>query len=104
MGYLLNNPAGFLISGQTGSGTGGVMADTRAAANYAYLTHMATASAVVKLQASHDGDNWMDIATYTATHATATAQLAGYYPYVRATVNTAYSNGTAWLYYAPGLK
>lgn len=103
MGYIYN-PAAFLISGQTGSGTGGVIADTRAAANYAYVTYMATASAVVKLQASHDGVGWMDVATYTAIASTGTAQLAGYFPYLRATVNTAYSDGTAYLFYAPGLK
>lgn len=104
MGYIVTNPAAFLISGQTGSGTGGVIADTRAAANYSYVTYMATASAVVKLQASHNGENWMDVATYTAVATTGTAQLAGYFPYMRATVNTAYSNGTAWLFYAPGMK
>lgn len=101
---IISQPAGFLISGQTGSGTGGVIADTRAAADYAYVTYMAGVSAVVKLQASHDGVGWMDVATYTAIATTGTAQLAGYYPYMRATVNTAYSNGTAYLHYTPGMK
>jgi len=101
---IISSPMGYLISGQTVSGTGGVIADSRAAANYAYITYMAGVSAVVKVQASHDAVGWMDVATYTAVATTGTAQLAGYFPYVRATVNTAYSNGTAYLYYAPGMK
>lgn len=103
MGYLVNNPAGYLIDTQTSSGAGNVM-DTRAAANYGFIQYQATASAVIKVQASVDTTGWMDVATYTATPTTASAQLAGYYPYMRGVVNTAYSNGTAWLYYAPGLK
>jgi hypothetical protein len=100
---IYSQAAGYLLSGQTGSGAG-VPADTRNAANYAYVTYMAGVSAVVKLQASHDSTGWMDVATYTAVATTGTAQLAGYFPFVRATVNTAYSNGTAYLHYAPGIK
>jgi len=103
MGYIVSNPAEWLLSGQTVSGTGNAI-DTRAAANYAYVQYHATASAVVKLQASVEGNNWLDVATYTASHVTGTAQLAGYYPYMRAVMNTAYSDGTAWLFYAPGMK
>lgn len=108
MAYIISNPAGYLLSAQTTSGVGNML-DTRLAANYALIQHASTTpSAVIKLQASVDGNEWLDVATYTATTTTGTAQIAGYYPYVRGIVNSAFGNagntGSASFFYAPGLK
>lgn len=106
---VLNQPAGYLISGQAASGANEVVADTRAAANYHFLQYVSTSpSAQIKIEASVDKTGWMLVAHYTATTTTASAQLAGYYPYLRGVVNSAYggggATGSAYLYLAPGMK
>lgn len=105
--YIITNPAAFLLSGQTVSGAGSNAVDARNAANYAYVQYAAASpSAVVKIEASVDGVGWMTVATYTASPTTGTAQLAGYYPYYRGVLNSAFggggSTGSAYLYIAPG--
>lgn len=105
---VITNPASALLSGSHVSGaTGGVM-DARACRNYGYLYHATQAhSAQVTLQASFDRTAWQTVATYTATTTPGTAQLAGYFPYLRGVVNVCYSGGgnTAqpFLHYSPGL-
>lgn len=106
---VINQPAGFLISGQSVSGANAVIADTRAAANYHYIQYVTTSpSAQIEIEASVDKTGWMLVALYTATTTTASAQLAGYYPYLRGVVNSAYggggATGSAYLYLAPGMK
>lgn len=112
MGGMLiySQAAGFLISGQSVSGTGaGIVADTRNAPNYGAVQYASlTPSAVVKIQASMDSTGWVDIITYTASPTTAFVQLSGYYPYLRGVVNSAFggggATGSAYVYYAPGIK
>lgn len=107
---IYSQAAGYLASGQSNSGTGNQpIADTRNAPNYGYLVYAATTpSAIFKIQASHDTTGWLDVATYTATPTTGTAQQAGYYPYLRAVVNTALggggATGSAFVFFAPGVK
>lgn len=104
---VISNHAAYLLSGLSASGSTGQFLDTRAALNVAYLTLQSVgASANVTLQASHDSTGWVDVATYTAqTGVTATAQIAGYYPYVRGIVNFAYSGaagtGQPLMHYHP---
>lgn len=105
---MLNNPAGLLARSISAEATGGVVMDCRQARNYAYLVyHTPNRSAQFQLQASHDTTGWMTVATYTATTASASAQVAGYYPYVRVNVNELYSGssetGAVSVFYAPGL-
>lgn len=103
MAEVWNNPASFLVSGLTTSGAGSSI-DTRRCANYAYVTYASpAASARLELQASYDRTAWMIAAVYTATTTTGTAQIAAYYPYVRATVTDRWGASTAYLHYAPGL-
>ena len=103
------NPAGYLLSAVSAEDTGAAM-DCRACANYGYLYYQASGqSAIFNVEASHDGDSWMTVATYTATATQeGTAQYAAYYPYVRGNVAELYSGagktGVIWAYYAPGLK
>lgn len=104
---VLNNPAGFLLSGQgTGvSAFGGVM-DTRAMQNYGYLEYASySPSAILILQASKDTTGWMNVLTVTATPTTGTAQVAGYFPYLRGAYSTGWSvTASANMFYAPGLN
>ena len=66
-------------------------------------------SAVFEIQASHNEDAWGTVEAYTATATqTGSAQLTGYYPYVRlvrtySTIMTAPSTATAflWVWWAP---
>lgn len=104
---VLNNPAGYLLNSAAASGAGAAF-DTRNTHNYGYLWYATpAASAIVKVEASHDSSAWMTVGIYTATSTPATAQLAGYFPYVRGAVNACYSGGGntgyARLFYAPGL-
>lgn len=103
---VLNNPAGFLLSGQgTGVSAFGAAMDTRAMRNYGYLEYASySPSAILILQASKDGAAWMNVQTVTATPSTGTAQVAGYFPYVRAAYSTGYSvSASANMFYAPGI-
>ena len=105
---VLNPPDPWLFSAQAANGTGSAR-NTRHALNAAYLTYIASAnSAIWNLEASHNGSGWMVIATYTATATqTGTAQIQGYFPYVRANAVSVYSaaGGSAklWVHYAPVL-
>lgn len=103
-------PAGYLLSGagQPSGGTGSAL-DTRFARNYGYHQYAVPgASALISLQGSVDLTGWMTIAQVTATTTTGTAQIAGYYPYVRAQINAIWSgsNLTGWPvdYYAGGMN
>lgn len=103
---VLNNPAGFLLSGQgTGVSAFGAAVDTRAARNYGYLEYASySPSALLILQASKDGVAWMNALIVTATPSTGTAQVAGFYPYVRGAYSTGWSvTASANLHYSPGL-
>lgn len=91
---MITNPAEYLVSAQqTGSGNGSAI-DARAALPAAYL-HCATyaASAAYTIQASFDSTAWMNVTAFTATTTTATAQLTGYFPFLRAQVNSLWSGG-----------
>jgi hypothetical protein len=108
---VLTNPGDRpFISAVSAEGPGQLVLDCRASENHAMLFFKASGqSAVFTVQASHDTVSWMPIATYTATATqSATAQYAGYYPYVRGVVDHVYSGagatGTIWATYAPGLK
>ncbi len=104
--FIRQNPAAFLLSGQgTGvSAFGGAM-DARGATNYAYLEYASySPSAVLILQASKDGTGWMNVQTVTATPTPGTAQVAGFYPYVRGAYSTGWSTtASANMHYSPGL-
>lgn len=104
-----HNPADYLLSAVSAEGAGPTALDCRATMNHAYLFYQAAGhSGIFTLQGSHDNTAWMNIATYTATATqSGTAQIAGFYPYVRATVNELYSaaggTGTLYVHYSPGL-
>jgi hypothetical protein len=108
MGVLFQD-ANFLLSGISAEGTGSAL-DTRNAANYAYMVYMASGhSGIFNLEVSHDKTGWMIASTHTATATqTGTAQIAAFYPYVRANVVELYSaaGGTGILYahYTPGVR
>lgn len=93
----------WLIRSGTVSGAYTAM-DCRRAANYAYVQHWTTnASAVIRIEASPDLTNWLNVATYTATNTQFSALFSAYYPFVRGVVNSAYGNATANLFYGAGL-
>lgn len=103
----LDTKDGFLLSGVgTGVAVTGTGRDMRNASNYAYLVYMTHApSAILALDVSHDNTGWMNFMTVTGTPTTGTAQISAYLPYVRARVVTGYSTtGSAYVYYAPGMK
>lgn len=106
MGYVVTNPANYLISAQqTGSGNGSAI-DARAALPAGYL-QWATyqASAAYTIQASFDSTAWLSITSITATTTTASAQWSGYYPYIRAQLNSLWSGGgntgSGYLFFHP---
>lgn len=106
MAEILTNPAGFLLSGQgTGVSAFGAAMDTRAAANYGFLLYASySPSAILILQGSHDSTAWMNVLTVTATPNTGTAQVAGFFPYVRGAYSTGWSTtASANMHYSPGL-
>lgn len=106
MGDVRIDRAAFLLSGQgTGVSAFGAAQDLRAAKNYGYLEHASySPSAILILQASKDGVNWLPVLTVTATPTTATAQISAFYPYVRGVYSTGWSvSASANLYYAPGI-
>lgn len=106
----------FLLSGQNqastgvgGVGTGNVVLDNRRSLNYAYVFAASTlASAVVGIDAAHDGTAWVRALTITAVNTTAQIQVSAYYPYVRGVVVTAFgaagATGTATVFWAGGLN
>lgn len=100
---VLNNPAGYIASGLIASGAGRAL-DTRHCRNYGYLWYVTQGdSARLAVQISHDGTAWLDHSIYTATTTSGTAQLAAFFPYIRATVTNRYGNATAYAHYSPGL-
>jgi hypothetical protein len=106
MGYAINNPAGFLLSGQgTGVSAFGTPMDTRACENYGYLVYNSySPSAILILQGSHDGTGWQNVLTVTATPTTGTAQTVGFFPYVRGAYSTGWSTTASGnMHYSPGL-
>lgn len=106
MSEVLSNRATFLLSGVAANSAGPAY-DMRAALSVAYLFYVATAnSAIFNLEASHDSTGWMVVSTYTATATqSGTAQINGYYPYVRANAVSIFSaaGGSAQLtvHYSP---
>ena len=103
---VLSDPAKFLLSGQ-GTGVSAfstAVIDARAARNYGYLEYASySPSAVLILQGSKDGTGWMNVQTVTATPTTGTAQVAGFFPYLRGAYSTGWSTtASANMYYAPG--
>lgn len=103
---VLNPPDPWLFSGKAANGTGSGR-DTRHALNAAYMTWFASGhSAYFNLEASHNSTAYFIItaAMVTATQ-TATAQITGYFPYVRANLISAFSaaGGSAnlWVNYQP---
>lgn len=106
---MAQGPYGFLLSGITGANTASATMNCRASLNYAYWMYVSTSpSAAMSLQVSHDETGWMTIATVTATPTTGTAQISGYYPYVRGLLNSAFGGGgataTSYMFYAPGAQ
>lgn len=91
---VYNHRISALLSATTAAGPGNAL-DTRAAANYGYLQHAVPgASAIWQLQASMNGESdWLNIAVYTAVAASGTAQIAGYWPYLRGRASAIYSGG-----------
>lgn len=113
MAGVMNNPAGYLVSGVSAQGTGSGF-NTRATLNFGYLFYQcsgaggAAGSAVFQLEASHDSTIWLVDSVYTATATmTATAQVDKFFPYIRANVTKVYSGaggtGQVWVHYSPGL-
>ncbi len=87
--------------------------DTRACKDYGYLWYQVSGqSAVFTVDASHNLTAWHEVLRRTATATeTGTAQLQGYYPYMRAQIAKAYTGtggatsatATVWLHYTPGV-
>lgn len=103
--YVKNNPATHLLSARGPAPATGSGVDTRNATNYAYMAYWShSPSAILRLEVSHDNTGWMLQQTVTAVPGTGTAQVAGYFPYVRGVITTGYStSASAYLFYAPGL-
>lgn len=107
---MSNQPRqGYLLSGVSALG-GGTAFDNRMAHNYSYLVVQSVgASSIVHVRVSHDSTAWMIQSTHTAaTAVTATAQIAGYFPYVQGYISAVYSGGAGTgrpiVYWAPGLQ
>jgi len=118
MSTVLNNPAAWLLTSASAEGVSGATMTANFCQNYGLLFYQGTPgnkgeSATWNLQASPDGALWTTVATYTATATlSATAQVAGFYPYLRAATVKVYTatgaggtaTGAVSVYYAPGLK
>lgn len=103
---VLSELGKFLLSGQgTGVSAFGGVIDARAAKNYGYLEYVSySPSAILILQASKDSTGWMNVQTVTATPTTGTAQVAGFYPYLRGAYSTGWSTtASAYMHYTPGI-
>lgn len=93
----------------TGVPTTSLVMDARKAANYGYLVYQSTSpSAVIGLDASHDGTAFSRVLTVTAIPTIGTAQISAYYPYLRGVVASAMggggNTGSASLFYGAGLR
>lgn len=110
-GWNVREPInGQLLSGSgVASGVPSPALDCRNTRNYAYLdARVPAASALISLQASPDGvGSWMTVSQVTAVAGGVTAQIAGYYPWVRAVANAIWSGGGNTGYpiinYTPGM-
>lgn len=98
-------PQGYLISGQRTSGAHTAM-DCRATQPYAQFAHWSQSnSAILKLQASPDGNTgWTDILTVTALTTVTQVQVSAFYPFIRGVVHTGWSTYTAFAHYSPVLR
>jgi hypothetical protein len=110
--------ATWLLSAVSAKDVSGTALDCRVCANYGFLFYKGTPgnkgeSATFNLQGSPDGTHWTTIAKYTATGTlSATAQIAGYLPYVRAVTVEVYTatgaggtaTGAVSVFYAPGMQ
>lgn len=100
---------GFLAEQVAAQGAGATVMDCRRTQNFGYLLYYASGhSAIFNLEVAHDGTGWLVASTYTATATeTGTAQIAGFYPYLRVNVTKVYSaaggSGNLWVHYTPGL-
>ena len=99
---VLNTINPWLFSAKAANGTGSAR-NTKHTLTVGYLTYWAAGnSAIFNLEASHNSTGWMVHSTYTATGGsfTGTAQITGYFPYVRANAVGIYSaaGGSAQLY------
>jgi hypothetical protein len=94
----------WLLSGISASGTGRPM-DCRNALNAAYHTFWSIgSSAILVLEASPDGfTGWANVATVTAIGTVVTAQVAGFFPFVRGGFSTGWAGATAYQHFAPEL-
>lgn len=106
---VMNQPAGYLLSGQMVSGVPGDWIDLRACAPYGYLQYATPAqSAVFTLQVSVDRVDAINALTVSASNTTGTAQISAFYPFMRAVPNAIYSGGgnTGFpvVHYTPGVK
>ena len=108
MSQVYTDRARWLLSANT-SGAGTAL-DSRMVLPYGYILYVCpSASAIIKMQASIDSTAWMDVATYTATPTTATAQHSGFFPYLRGVTHLSYSaasptgTGLGFLYFAGGI-
>lgn len=86
--------SGWLASGLGNTGTGQAF-DARSLKGDGYLFSWASGcSASATLLASHDSAKWMPVTSWgLADNGTATALVAGYYPWLCARVDNAYDNG-----------
>lgn len=117
MGVHIDKGA-WLLTSASAANVSGTALDCRANANYAFLFYQGTSgnkgeSATFNLQASPNGTLWTTVAKYTATATlSATAQIAGYLPYVRAAVVEVWTatgaggtaTGAVSVFFMPGMK
>jgi hypothetical protein len=116
--HVLTDRASALFSGQMAQ-SASLMIDARACQDYGLWFVSAGkagagtgASAILTLQGAPEGTSWLPIKTVTAVPGDSiTAQIAGYYPYLRCSAGPCYTatgaagSATAVLYsyYAPGI-
>lgn len=98
-------PHGYIISGKRTSGAHTAMNCLATQAN-AMFTHWSLGnSAILKLQASPDGNTgWVDVLTVTALTTVTQVQVSAFYPYLRGVVSTGWTTYTAFAHYAPVLR
>jgi len=108
----------YLLSAVSANARSGATLDCRLCGNYGLLFYKGTPgnkgeSATFKLEASPNNIDWTTVGVYTASGTlSATAQISGYLPYVRAQTVSCWTatgaggtaTGAATVYYAPGLQ
>lgn len=117
--HILTDRAAWLMTGITGQGTGSAL-DTRACKDYGLLYWAlgkagsgTGASAVLTFQASFNSSGeWLNVYQLTATATqTGTAQLVGFFPFVRASAGPLWTasgaagtgTGVVNMHWSPGL-